>query len=91
MRYKKYEVEISLAQYANGRTAIQLVDANDGSPIARATVNLPDEDLDDNEVILNVNDGMEDMHQFLHENDIVGTITRWVRSGFVAYPVCPLL
>jgi hypothetical protein len=49
LKYGIYEAEMRVSQYANGRTAIQLYDAEDGQPLVTATVNIPDlpgEDID---------------------------------------------
>lgn len=39
MTYKGYKCELQFAKYFNGNTAIQLIDKEDGSPVAVATVN----------------------------------------------------
>lgn len=37
--FNGYECELQFAKYGNGNTAIQLIDKEDGSPVAVATVN----------------------------------------------------
>ena len=54
IRFRDWNCLVVKRQYDNGRVALQLVDAEDGSPIAKATVNLPDVPL---EVLSKVVDG----------------------------------
>ena len=42
IKFKQWECNPVFGEYGNGRTAIQLKDAVDGSPIATATINLCD-------------------------------------------------
>jgi hypothetical protein len=42
LKYGSYEASYELGQYANGRTAIQLYDEEDGCPLLTATVNIPE-------------------------------------------------
>lgn len=39
--FKDWECEVVESQYKNGRLRLDLIDANDGSPVAVATVNIP--------------------------------------------------
>ena len=45
IRFKKWDCVLSYGQYGNGRTAVQLIGANDGYPVCTATVNFPNEEL----------------------------------------------
>ena len=63
VKFMEWECDVVYGQYGNGRTAISLMDAADGSPIATASVNLPDEPLKDKEVAIkdySENEGMLD-------------------------------
>jgi len=51
-KYSNYTAYISKAQYINGRLALSFHDATDGMKILIATVNLPDVDLREGEVII---------------------------------------
>ena len=42
LRYGSYEADMEVTTYHNGRTAIQLYDAEDGSPLMTASVNIPE-------------------------------------------------
>lgn len=85
-----YELFIEMGSYANGRPAIQLMDAEDGCPYTTATVNLPDVLLADNEVLIKDYSENEGILDFLVENNIVIPTDRGVQSGHVWVPVCIL-
>jgi hypothetical protein len=90
VRFREWSCTIRKRQYANGRSALQLIDAEDGSPIARATVNLPDEPLGKNQVLIKdyaENAGMLDA---LVAAGVVKPTGQTVRSGYVELPVCEL-
>ena len=42
VKFKEWNCKPVKAFYGNGRIAIQLIDAEDGEPIATATINIPD-------------------------------------------------
>lgn len=42
LRYGSYEADMRITTYYNGRVAIQLYDAEDGSPLMTASVNIPE-------------------------------------------------
>lgn len=91
VKFKEWTCKMNFAQYKNDRTAIELVDSSNGEPIAMATVNIPEEDIEDDEVIIknySENDGMLDA---LMDAGVVGEPLRMVKSGFVEVPVVKLL
>lgn len=90
-QFRHYEVVVKFAQYANGRTAIELRDAHDGSPVAWATVNLPAENMDTNEVAIKDYSENEGMLLWLMEQGIVSEPKRIAFSGYTAIDVCELL
>jgi hypothetical protein len=88
--FKKWQCNVLLKQYSNNRTAITLEDA-DGEPIATATVNLPDEPLEKDEVFIknwSENEGMLDV---LITAGIIGPVIEEVPTGFVKAQKCKLL
>ena len=90
VRFKQWDCTVQKRQYGNGRVALQLLDAEDGSPIATATVNLPDEPLGKNLVFIKdygENTGILDA---LISVGVVKPTGEKVRSGFVEVPVCEL-
>ncbi len=86
--YGNYTVFLRWSKYgSNGRTALELIDAEDGSPVMTATVNIPEEHLEANEMIIKNYSENEGVLEFLQENKFVGPIIRTVRTGFVTCPV----
>ncbi len=89
--HSKYEVYLSFGAYRNGRTAIELLDANDGCPVMVATVNLDDVTLSGNEIIIKDYSENEGVLDFLVQNKITSRPKRWISSGWVTCPVVDLL
>ena len=84
VQFGKYDCLANLSLYKNGHKAILLVDPVDGSPIAHATVNLPNEDVEIDEVFVkdySENSGMYDAlcDAGIIEPEAVGA----AQSGFV--------
>ena len=50
--FKKWQCYPNYVRYQNGRTAIELLEANDYVPVAIATVNIPDAHLEEDEVFI---------------------------------------
>ena len=95
-KFNIWDCEIVKHKYSNGRTALQLVSAVDvddvykGEPIATATVNIPEMDLKENEVIIKDYSENEGMLEALVAAGIVVPTGRFVDSGFVTCPICIL-
>lgn len=86
-----YQVTLKFGKYSNKRTAIELIDSEDGCPVMVATVNMPDAELQPDEVIIKNYSENEGVLDFLIENGIVGKPIRMVSSGWVTCPVVKLL
>lgn len=82
-KYSAYDVELVERFYANGRLAIELIDANDGCPVMVATVNLPEVPLSEGEIIIKDYSENEGVLDFLQSEGIVGPVLRTAQSGFV--------
>lgn len=89
--YGVYDVQIEFLKYSNGRTAIELSDAETGEPVLTATVNIPGVDLTSREVIIKNYSENEGVLGFLMDNNIVGPVKREVSTGFVSCPIVDLL
>jgi hypothetical protein len=93
VRFKDWDCVLQFEQYHNGRTAILLIDAEDSSPIATATVNIPEASVGDDEVIIkdySENSGMFNVLAMagVIASDPVG----FTSSGFIDnIPICKLL
>lgn len=94
VQFKDWQCVLEFKSYSNKRIAIQLVDAEDGSPIATATVNLPDKELKEGEVFIKDWSENEGMLRALCVAKVVEQV-EWprntVRTGFVEAHRCKLL
>lgn len=90
-KYSEDDVVLKFRKYSNHRTAIELISVTDGYPVMVATVNVPDEILEDGEIIIKNYSENEGLLEFLQSNGIVGPTKRHVRSGWVLLPVVDLL
>jgi hypothetical protein len=90
-QHAEYNVFLKKGKYSNGRTAIELIDAEDGCPVMTATVNIPDAHLEKDEIIIKNYSENEGVLDFLIENGITSKPDRWIASGWVTCPVVKLL
>lgn len=81
---------VKLGKYPNGRTAIELI-CEDGSPMATATINIPEIVLEPNEVILKTYSENEGMLEALREAGIVGAVIDSVQLSFNTVPIVEFL
>jgi hypothetical protein len=84
-----YNVWVEKHKYANNRTALLLMDEE--GQVACATVNLPEHDLQPDEVFIKTWSENEEMLPFLLRNSIVADIGREVPTGYVVARACKLL
>lgn len=84
-----YRVWLEKHKYANGRTAVVLMDEE--GQVACATVNLPDQELQGDEVFIKTWSENEQMLPFLVRNGIVNDTGREVPTGYVTARICRLL
>lgn len=91
IQFKEWECHLVYDKYRNQRRAIQLIDVHDRELVATATVNLPHEPLEDNEVAIKDYSENNGMIQVLQSEEIIGEVKRYVRQGFVMIPICELL
>ena len=79
--YSEYTVILTGGSYANGRKAIRILDAEDGIPVMTATVNVPDEHIEPDEVIIKNYSENEGCLPFLITNGVVSPVKRWAGHG----------
>lgn len=91
--FKGTEVVVELTKYKTGdNTAIVLFSAEDGSPYATATVNVPDVEREGDEVFIKNYSENEGILEFLEENNIVKRTDKDLYTGnFISLPICKLL
>jgi hypothetical protein len=91
VQFKQWTCFPRWQKYANGRPALQLVDAETGEAIAKATVNLPDEWLDTDEIIIKSYEENLGMMEALVQAGIVHPAHRRIQTGWVTVGVCRLV
>ena len=93
MQYRRRPVLLMLrfCQYENGRVAVQMIDWKDGSSWGCATVNLPEEPMEADEVAIKTWSENQDVLPFLVANKIVAEPHREVRAGYATAQICRLL
>lgn len=82
IKFGCWDCRIKQAEYDNGRRALMLIDAVDGSPIAKATVNIPEQPLAKNEVFIKGWSENEGMQAVLIKAGVIGPEKRRVPTGF---------
>lgn len=86
VKFKKWDCEVKLGRYGNGRLVLALKD--DEGPVAVATVNVPEEPLGPGEVCVKDYSENEGMFSALVEAGILEPeAVRVVPQGFVKVPV----
>lgn len=92
LRYKDYNCLVEISSYIdNYRPAIFLRDADDGEVITTATINLPEESLNEGEVFIKNYSENEGILDWLINEGIVENTGREVESGYVKIPVVRIL
>ena len=93
VNFKGFKCHVDISKtYKNERPAIVLTDVEDGSGVAYASVNLPNVELDVNEVVIKNYSENEGMLDVLVEAGIISEPIRSVPvSMFVKAPVCTIL
>jgi len=86
-----WDVILHIKRYGNNRIAIECLDVVDGSPVAMATINLPHENLKDNEVFIKDYSENQGMLDSLVNAGIISKPIEFVKSGYVHVPKCKLL
>ena len=93
IRFMHWECVIMVHTYSNGRLALVLKDADPMSmepDITVATVNLPHEPMNPDEVAIKDYSENEGMLDVLMQADLIFIPNRYVPSGHVEIPVCKL-
>ncbi len=87
---EKSPVFINRGSYKQGRPSLMLLDAEDGCPYAHVTVNMPDVNLADDEIIVKDYSENTGMMEFLVENNIATPTGACIATGFVRMPIARL-
>lgn len=91
LKFKGFNCKISYSKYNEGGTCIDLIDLEDGLPVARATVNVPGITLMGNEVVIKDYSENEGMYDALVEHGIIRKTPKEIQlSEFVTAPIATL-
>lgn len=91
IKFNHYICKVAIMKYDNDRIAIQLLDAEDNSPIATASINLPEVKLEKDEVIIKDYSENEGILQVLLDAGILEKTGKSVNVGFVNVKICKLI
>lgn len=91
VRFKRWDCVMEFGQYSNSRVAIKLIDANNGEPVAVATINLPDEPLGKDEIFIKDYSENTGMVNALYNAGVISNPIGYSYSSFVIIPKCKLL
>lgn len=83
---EEYNVDLEVGHYSNGRLAILLTDARDGSPFSRLTVNIPTAYCPKDCAYLDTNT-FRKAEQFVVENGLAESMEEVAFSGYCKYPL----
>lgn len=86
--YKGEKVFLEVGKYGNGQLAIQMLDEQ-GLPYTVPTVALM-EPLNENELAIKDYSENTGMLDWMMKEGIVGEPVRYVQTGFVQVPICPI-
>lgn len=99
VQFKDWDCKLVKSKYYNGRTALELVawqddEANEvfeGEPIATCTVNMPNIELKENEVIIKDYSENEGLLATLLDHNVIKLTERVVDTGWVTCHICELI
>jgi hypothetical protein len=93
IKFKQWKCTLEYAEYSNGRTAITLIGTGEklGEPIAVATVNMPDNHMEEGEVAIKDYAENDGVLLALQKAGIVSEPKRFIPSVHVIIPVVKLL
>lgn len=92
VQFREWNADVYIERYQNNdRIAIELVDPDNGELIAVATTNIPEIELQENEVIIKDYSENEGMYLTLLMAGIIGPAKYYVENHFVSCPVCDCL
>ena len=92
VKFHKWDCQVTFRKYGNGRTAIELIETKEPfESVAIASVNLPNEPMEEDEIAIKSYSENEGMLECLVKYKVVSKPVRIVQSGFVSIAVCKLL
>jgi hypothetical protein len=89
--FDEWDCYIEFGEYPNGRTAIELINKEDGDSVVVASVNLPDEILDSGEIAIKNYSENTGVMELLINAGVISQPIRYVNTGMVRIPICKKL
>jgi hypothetical protein len=87
VNFKNYNCIVCFEKYSNKRTAIRLIDQVDGLSVLMASVNLPDEHVESDEVAIKDYSENEGVLRSLIGASVISYPERYIGS----FPICKIL
>ncbi len=91
VQFKEWNCIVEKHAYSNGRPALMLVDAKNGMPICKATVNLPELNISNDDVAIKDSEENDGILAALIDAGVVAHPHNYAEQGFCTYPICTLL
>ena len=88
IQFKQWNCTLEFGKYANDRVAIELIDIDNGEPVAVATVNIPEAKISNDMIIIKNYSENAGMYEAFLNNGLIERSIESVRTGFVVCPVC---
>ena len=89
--FDEWDCYIEFGEYPNGRTAIELINKEDGDSVLVASVNLPDEILNSGEIAIKNYSENTGVMELLINTGVISQPIRYVNTGMVRIPICKKL
>lgn len=91
IEFQGFKCYLEKAEYENGRICLVLKDIDDGMPVAKCTLNIPDKDLEEDEVFIKTYSENYGMLNTLIDAKVVAPPHKFISFHFNKIPVCKLL
>lgn len=92
VQFSNYECIVKKSTYSDSnRTRIDLIDKNDGMPVATATVNFPKIPLEENEIIIKNYAENVGIYEALVKAGVISEVKKIMLLTFVSIHICELL
>lgn len=91
VKFKKWICFVEMGTYPNDRKAIELINAKNGEPVLVATINVPEININENEVIIKNYSENEGVLEALMKSKVISSPLRTIQTGLITAPICKLL
>lgn len=91
IKFKKWNCRLEKGIYNNGRTALELINVKNDEPVLCATVNVPEIDIEKDEVVIKNYSENQGVLDVLVKAKIISEPIRFITTGLTSSPICKLL